>query len=175
MVDYDSTGPSLHLFEARFLNSFWITCHVTSDFADSRYYRTFKGPYIFILLEARVTRSGMLVFLYLLCMLIMTLTRSKVTGLLKGGDRQPCSGVFYLLFIFNWFESSCMRLKPGSKRHFHNKCHPLMGALPPALGTRPPDTHSCPLNFSDLPPPLRSRLVVPVICCYIYYLSSSIS
>lgn len=32
---------------------------MTSDFADCRYYMTFKGPYISILLEARVTLSGM--------------------------------------------------------------------------------------------------------------------
>jgi len=69
MVDYDSTGPSLQLFIARFLNFFSVSYHMTSNFTECRYNRTFKG-HISVLLEARVTWLGMLVVLYLLCLLI---------------------------------------------------------------------------------------------------------
>jgi len=39
MADFDNMGPSLQLIGARFLN------FLLSNFAECRYYRTFKGLY----------------------------------------------------------------------------------------------------------------------------------
>jgi len=45
MVDRDSTGPSLQLIGARFWNFLLESHHVSSSFAECRYYTNFKWPY----------------------------------------------------------------------------------------------------------------------------------
>ena len=45
MVGYDNMRPTPSLSEPCFWISFSESYHVTSNFAECRYYRTFKGPY----------------------------------------------------------------------------------------------------------------------------------
>jgi len=69
MVDYDNTGPSLQLIRAHFLN---FLLSNLSRLQTSRNIDTtgLSKGHISLLLEARVTWLGMLVVLYVLCMLI---------------------------------------------------------------------------------------------------------
>ena len=68
MVGNDSMGPDLQLVGPRFQIPFPESDHMSSNFAECRYYTKFKEPYIGIV-EDRVTWSGMLVVLYVLCMM----------------------------------------------------------------------------------------------------------
>ena len=69
MVDYDNTGPSLQLTRAHFFN---FLLSNLSRLQTSRNIDTtgLSKGHISLLLEARVTWSGMLVNVYVLCMLM---------------------------------------------------------------------------------------------------------
>jgi len=71
------------LSEPNFWVFFSVKYHVTSNFVESRYYRLSNG-HISLLLEARVTWSGMLA---VIVHADVTLTRSKVTGPVHPSER----------------------------------------------------------------------------------------
>jgi len=97
MVDYDSIWDLVFcsLSEPDFWISFSVSYHMTSEFMECRYYRTFKSKgHISLLHEARVTWFGMLVVLYVLCMLMWPWPDARSRSRSCGDDRQPPSGAF---------------------------------------------------------------------------------
>ena len=103
MVDYDNMGPNLQLVRARFLN--FLLSRLSCDFKlrGMSILRTSKGQ-ISILLEAGVTWSGVLVVLYVLCMLIWPWSnrrwRSRGDDPSEDGDVQPPSRTFIQISFF---------------------------------------------------------------------------
>jgi len=72
MVNYDSMGPSLQIVRSQFLD--FLLSKLSRDFklyGMSIYHITeLSKGYISLLLKARVTWFGILVVLYVLCMMI---------------------------------------------------------------------------------------------------------
>ena len=70
MVDYDSMGPSLQLVGARFLN--FLLSKLSCDFKLCRIISVtgLSKGHISMLLDITVTWLGLLVVIYVLCMLI---------------------------------------------------------------------------------------------------------
>ena len=70
MVDSDSTHLVYNLSEPDFRLSFYESYHESSNFAECRYFTTFKRPYFRIAWRYTVRSLGVLVVLQVPCMLI---------------------------------------------------------------------------------------------------------